>query len=135
VFIIFVVALVIINNAMMMATLQRAREVGTMRAIGAQRSFILNMVLVETLVLGLLFGLGGALGGGAIVRMLGTAGIPASSPTLYIFFSGPKLFPELGASNLVVAFVIVLMVSALSTLYPAFLATRVSPITAMQTDE
>ena len=62
--------------------------------------------------------------------MLGTAGIPASSPTLYIFFSGPKLFPELGASNLVVAFVIVLLVSALSTLYPAFLATRVSPITA-----
>jgi hypothetical protein len=98
-------------------------------------SFILNMVLVETLVLGLLFGLGGALGGGAIVRMLGTAGIPASSPTLYLFFSGPKLFPELGVSNLVVAFVIVTMVSALSTLYPAFLATRVSPITAMQTDE
>ncbi|QRO00398.1 ABC transporter permease [Archangium violaceum] len=135
VFIIFVVALVIINNAMMMATLQRVREVGTMRAIGAQRSFVLNMVLVETLVLGLVFGTMGATVGGVIMRMLGTAGIPAGNEALYFFFSGPRLFPSLHASNLVEAFVIVLVVSALSTFYPAFLATRVSPLQAMQTDE
>ena len=64
--IIFMVALVIINNAVMMATLQRVQEVGTMRAIGAQRSFILSMVLVETLVLGLVFGgLGAGVGSGS----------------------------------------------------------------------
>jgi ABC-type lipoprotein release transport system permease subunit len=135
VFIIFVVALVIINNAMMMATLQRVREVGTMRAIGAQRSFVLSMVLVETLVLGLVFGTLGATAGGAIMRMLGMAGIPAANEALYFFFSGPRLFPSLHVSNLVEAFVIVLVVSSLSTFYPAFLATRVSPLQAMQTDE
>ena len=58
--IIFVVAMVIINNAVMMATLQRTPEVGTMRAIGAQRGFVLAMVLVETLTLGLIFGGAGA---------------------------------------------------------------------------
>jgi ABC-type lipoprotein release transport system permease subunit len=135
VFIIFVVALVIINNAMMMATLQRVREVGTLRAIGAQRSFVLNMVLVETLVLGLVFGTVGATVGGAIMQFLGRVGIPASNEALYFFFSGPRLFPSLHVSNLVEAFVIVLVVSALSTFYPAFLATRVSPLQAMQTDE
>ncbi|HEX8818935.1 MAG TPA: FtsX-like permease family protein [Archangium sp.] len=135
VFIIFVVALVIINNAMMMATLQRVREVGTLRAIGAQRSFVLNMVLVETLVLGLVFGTFGAVVGGAIMQLLGHVGIPAGNEALYFFFSGPRLFPTLHASNLVEAFVIVLVVSALSTFHPAFLATRVSPLQAMQTDE
>jgi ABC-type lipoprotein release transport system permease subunit len=135
VFIIFVVALVIINNAMMMATLQRVREVGTMRAIGAQRSFVLGMVLVETLLLGLLFGTAGAGVGGLIMRALGKAGIPATHEALYFFFSGPRLFPTLQLSNLVAAFIIVLLVSALSTFYPAFLATRVSPLQAMQTDE
>ncbi|PTL80523.1 FtsX-like permease family protein [Vitiosangium sp. GDMCC 1.1324] len=135
VFIIFVVALVIINNAMMMATLQRVREVGTLRAIGAQRSFVLSMVLVETLVLGLVFGTLGATVGGIIMRMLGRVGIPAGNEALYFFFSGPRLFPSLHVSNLVEAFVIVLVVSALSTFYPAFLATRVSPLRAMQTDE
>jgi ABC-type lipoprotein release transport system permease subunit len=135
VFIIFVVALVIINNAMMMATLQRVREVGTMRAIGAQRSFVLGMVLVETVLLGFLFGTAGAGVGGLIMRALGKAGIPATHEALYFFFSGPRLFPTLNLSNLVAAFVIVLVVSALSTFYPAFLATRVSPLKAMQTDE
>ncbi len=135
VFIIFVVALVIINNAMMMATLQRVREVGTMRAIGAQRSFILGMVLVETLVLGLVFGAAGSLVGSGIMAMLNSSGIPAGNEALYFFFSGPRLFPTLSASNLVAAFGIVLVVSAISTLYPAFLATRVSPLQAMQTDE
>jgi len=135
VFIIFVVALVIINNAMMMATLQRVREVGTMRAIGAQRSFVLGMVLVETLLLGLVFGTAGAGVGGFIMRALGKAGIPATHEALYFFFSGPRLFPSLRLSNLVAAFIIVLVVSALSTFYPAFLATRVSPLKAMQTDE
>lgn len=135
VFIIFVVVLVIINNAMMMATLQRVREVGTMRAIGAQRSFVLGMVLVETLLLGLVFGAGGALVGSGIMAGLGSVGIPAANEALYFFFSGPRLYPELSAGNLIAAFIIVMVVSAISTLYPAFLATRVSPLQAMQTDE
>jgi ABC-type lipoprotein release transport system permease subunit len=135
VFIIFVVVLVIINNAMMMATLQRVREVGTMRAIGAQRSFVLGMVLVETLLLGLVFGAGGVLVGSGIMAALGSAGIPAGNEALYFFFSGPRLYPSLNAGNLIAAFIIVMVVSAISTLYPAFLATRVSPLQAMQTDE
>ena len=47
VIIFFGVALVIINNAMVMATLQRVKEIGTMRAIGAQRRFVLVLVVVE----------------------------------------------------------------------------------------
>jgi predicted lysophospholipase L1 biosynthesis ABC-type transport system permease subunit len=52
VFFIFGIAMVIINNAMMMATLQRTQMIGTMRAIGAQRRLILTMVLAESVVLG-----------------------------------------------------------------------------------
>ncbi|XXF76048.1 FtsX-like permease family protein [Myxococcaceae bacterium GXIMD 01537] len=135
VFIIFIVALVIINNAMMMATLRRVREVGTLRAIGAQRSFVLGMVLVETLLLGLVFGASGALMGSGFMLWLGNVGIPSGNEALSFFFSGPRLFPTLSAGNLIAAFVIVLVVSTLSTFYPAFLATRVSPLKAMQTDE
>ncbi|MFZ5469596.1 MAG: ABC transporter permease [Myxococcota bacterium] len=133
--IIFVVAMVIINNAMMMATLQRTQTIGTMRAIGAQRGFVLTMVLVETLVLGLLFGLlGGALGAG-VMALLHAKGIPATSEVMYFFFSGPRLLPVLTAGNLLAAFVIILFVSSVSTLIPAVIATRVSPLRAMQTEE
>jgi ABC-type lipoprotein release transport system permease subunit len=54
--IIFLIALVIINNALVMATLERVREIGTLRAIGAQRRFILAMLVIESLVVGSIFG-------------------------------------------------------------------------------
>src|SRR5499427_564120 len=135
VFIIFIVALVIINNAMMMATMQRVHEIGTMRAIGAQRSFVLGLVLTEIIVLGLVFGGAGAALGTGVVKWLGRVGIAARNDWFYFFFSGPRLHPWLTAANLIAAFVIVLLVSAISTLYPAFLATRVAPVRAMQAEE
>ena len=55
VLIIFLVALVIISNALVMATLQRVQEIGTLRAVGAQRRFILTMLLIESLVVAAVF--------------------------------------------------------------------------------
>lgn len=135
VLILFVVVLVIINNAMMMATMQRVREIGTMRAIGAQGSLVLWMVLLETVVLAAVFGAAAVLVGSGIVLWLGSWGIPAFSPYLYFFFSGPRLYPSLSPWTILVATGLVSAVSMISTLYPAIVATRVSPVTAMQTDE
>jgi ABC-type lipoprotein release transport system permease subunit len=135
VFIIFVVALVIINNAIMMATLQRSREIGTMRAIGAQRGFVLSLVLIETLLLGLSFGTVGTGLGSAMVKWLGHKGIPAGNEFLYFFFSGPRLYVTLGLGSIIGAFVIIFVVTAVSALYPAIIATRVSPIKAMQSED
>lgn len=135
VFVIFVVALVIINNAVMMATLQRVRELGTMRAIGAQRSFVLALVLVETLFLGLAFGSAGTLLGALIVRWLGRVGIPAANEFLYFFFSGPRLHADVSMGSVVGAFVVIGLTAAVSALYPAVVATRVSPVEAMSTDD
>jgi ABC-type antimicrobial peptide transport system permease subunit len=133
--IIFVVALVIINNAVVMATLQRVREIGTMRAIGAQRKFVLAMVLTETVVLGMAFGTVGAGLGSALVLWLNHAGIPAANDFLYFFFSGPRLYPYLNAGSLIGAFFVVLIVTCVSALYPAVMATRVSPIQAMASED
>lgn len=133
--IIFVIAMIIINNAMMMATLQRTQTIGTLRAIGAQRAFVLAMVLVETVALGLAFGALGMAVGSAIMGWLSQAGIAAWNDYSYFFFSGPRLLPTLTAGNLFWALVIIVLVSSLSTLTPAVLATRVSPLRAMQSDE
>jgi len=136
VLIIFAVALVIINNAMVMATLQRVKEIGTMRAIGAQRRFVLIMLMVETVAIGLAFGAAGAALGAAIVWLIGASGgIPATNDQLYFFFSGPSLVPRLGSSSLAVSLAIVLVVSIASGLYPALIAARVSPLEAMQSED
>jgi ABC-type lipoprotein release transport system permease subunit len=136
VFIIFAIALVIINNAMVMATLQRVKEIGTMRAIGAQKSFVRRMLLVETAAVSLLFGLLGAATGAAVVWLIRvTGGIAARNDQLYFFFSGPALLPTLGTTSVLVSLAIVLVVSILSGFYPALIAMRVSPVEAMASDE
>jgi ABC-type lipoprotein release transport system permease subunit len=93
VLIIFAVALVVINNALVMTTLERIAEIGTLRAVGAQRRFLLGMLVVEALAVGGLFGgIGSALGAG-IVAILRMVGIPAFNDIFYFFFSGPRLHP------------------------------------------
>jgi ABC-type antimicrobial peptide transport system permease subunit len=133
--IIFAVAMIVINNAMMMATLQRTQVFGTMRAIGAQRPFVMAMVLFEAVVLGVVFGTGGMLLGSATIEILGKKGIPAFNDYAYFFFSGPRLLPVLNVWNLIIALVLVLIATTVSTLIPAMNAMRVSPLKAMQSDE
>jgi len=133
--IIFVIALVIINNALVMATLERVKEIGTLRAIGAQRRFILAMLVIEAMVVGLIFGAIGAGVGAVLVAIVGKIGVPAKSDIWFFFFSGPRLHPFLGTTNLIVAFVAVLLVSAFSSFYPAWLAMRVTPRQAMSEEE
>jgi len=135
-FILFAIALVIMNNAMVMAMLQRVKEIGTMRAIGAQRRFVLLMSLVESMVIGLTFGLAGAAvaaGLVGLVRALG--GIRTTNPQLQFLFSGPTLIPRFAGGGLAVALAIVVFVSVLSGVYPAILATRITPLEAMQSED
>lgn len=132
IFIIFAVALVIINNSMLMATMERVREIGTLRAIGAQRGFVMAMFLLETLVLGLIAGGAGAVAGAGLVMWLGEVGIPAQNDIMVFIFSGTRLFPTVGAEHLGLGVVVILLVSLISTWYPARTATRVEPIEAMR---
>lgn len=128
-------ALIVVTIGMTIATLQRTPTIGTMRAIGAQRTFVVGMVLVETVLLALTFGVIGAGVGSLVVKWLHDRGIPAFRDELYFFFSGPVLRPELSASGLVLSVVVTLIVSVLAIIFPLVMATRVSPITAMQASE
>jgi ABC-type lipoprotein release transport system permease subunit len=135
VLIIFVVALVVINNALVMATLERVAEIGTLRAIGAQRRFVLAMLLIEAVVIGALAGALGAAVGTIVLTILGTTGIPATTDVMTFFFSGQRLYPQVGAPQLGIALTLVLLVSVASGIYPAWLAMRVSPREAMSAEE
>ncbi|MEP7053162.1 MAG: FtsX-like permease family protein, partial [Pseudomonadota bacterium] len=135
VLIIFVVALVIINNALVMATLERVREIGTLRAVGAQRRFIMAMLVLESVAVGLLFGAAGTVLGAGFIALLGKVGIAAGNDVMMFFFSGPRLYPALASHNLIAALCIVLLVSIVSSVYPAWIAMRISPREAMQSEE
>ena len=133
--IIFAVAIVIINNSMVMATLERVAEIGTMRAIGAGKGFVTWMIIFETAVLGVIAGTAGALAGAAFIAWLGATGIPAGNDFLTFLFAGPRLFPSVGVAHLVAGLIATTVVSVAATLYPARLATAIQPVVAMQGKE
>jgi ABC-type lipoprotein release transport system permease subunit len=133
--IIFIVALVIMNNALVMATMERVKEIGTMRAIGAQRGFILRLFLTESLVLSILFGIIGGVLGSGIVLLMESSGIPATHEMLRFLFGGPVLRPELTFGHVISAATTCVVVAVVSTFYPAMIATRIQPVMAMQAKE
>jgi ABC-type lipoprotein release transport system permease subunit len=133
--IIAAVASIIVNNALLTATLERVREFGTLRAIGAQRPFILTTVVIEAMVMGVVFGGVGAVLGAVIVGIVHSHGIGATADIMYFLFSGPRFLPDLSVPSLFLAVVAMFAISAFASLIPAFLAMRVSPVKAMQSED
>jgi ABC-type lipoprotein release transport system permease subunit len=133
--ILFLVTIVILNNSLVMATLERVSEFGTLRAIGAQKAFVNAMVIFETAVLGSISGLVGAVGGVVFVIWLHGVGIPAPADIFQVIFGGPRLYPTVTIDNVVAGLVATLVVAVFATLYPARLAVGVQPVVAMQGKE
>ncbi len=133
--IIFSVALVIINNTMVMTTMERVTEIGTLRAIGAQRGFIVSMFIIETLVLGVVFGVVGATVGWLLGTYWGWVGLAAPNRQFFILFGGPFLYPSVELSHMLLGMLVIIGVSVISTFYPAYLAAQVQPVMAMRDKE
>lgn len=133
--IILIVAMAIINNSIMMTTLERTREIGTLRAIGAQRSFVLRMFFIETLSISVLSTFAGALAAVGLVFFLGVRGIASPSDFVSFLFGGPRLYPTTSIWLAVWAPLSVSLLALVFTMYPAFLASRISPAAAMQDRE
>ena len=120
---------------------KRGSAAGADLTLARDAGFALNLLkragnrVVEALVVGVIFGGLGAGLGAVIVSIVGKIGIPAKSDIWFFFFSGPRLHPFIGTSNIVAAFIIVLMVSAFSSFYPAWIAMRVTPRQAMAEEE
>lgn len=75
-----------IMNTMFMGVLERIREIGILKSIGASESTILMIFLVESAVIGLAGGIIGTLFGVGILFILGQFGIPYVVSLQLLFF-------------------------------------------------
>ena len=122
------IVLVSVMNVMIMAVFERIKEIGTIAAIGTRPGKILSLFLVEGLSLGIL----GSVVGSALslVAIL----ILKTNPIAFDFGrqKGLLLSPTLDPMEIVIVSVLVIVISTLASLQPAYKASRMEPVTAMR---
>lgn len=104
------------------SVIDRIREIGTLKALGAQNSHILLLFLVEALIIGSLgatVGLLAGIGGGFVLTRLGPG-------------EGPPLDPVYLPTDMVRVWIISVVLSIVAGLFPAWKASRVTPIEALR---
>ncbi len=133
---IIMVALVFgIINTMLMAVLERYRELGMLMAVGMNRIRVFLMIVIETLFLSLVGGPIGVLAGFLTMHWLGIQGIDLSaySEGLREFGYSSILYPYVADKTYLIASSGVIITAILGALYPAYKAIRLNPIEALHT--
>jgi ABC-type lipoprotein release transport system permease subunit len=123
-----------IVNTMLMAVLERVREVGVMIALGTRRSRVFLMIMIETLFLSTVGGPVGLLAGYATISWLGKRGIDLSDYSAGLESIGYEsvLYPRLFLSDYLMIVAGVLITAILASLYPAWKAIRMQPVDAIR---
>ena len=104
------------------SVIERIREIGTLKALGAQKSNILALFLAEALIIGIMgatLGLLAGVGGGYLLTRAGPG-------------NGPPLNPVYLPLDMISVWLISVGLSIVAGILPAWKASRVTPIEALR---
>jgi len=120
------VCMVGISNAMLMSVMERFREIGTMKCLGALDSFILKLFLLESALLGA----AGTLTGVIIGLLLTLTLLAKNYGTIAWKLIPWSSVPLISIGSLIIG----IAITAAAALYPAWKAARMEPVAAMRVD-
>ena len=110
-----------VMNIMLVSVVERTREIGIRRALGATRGDIVRHFFFEALAITVIAGAAGIAIGLGLIRLLENVQMPEGFPA-----------PVLSTTTMIVSVTLIGLVTLLSGLYPAFRAARVDPIEALR---
>ncbi len=113
-----------IMNIMLVSVIERTKEIGLRKAVGARDSDIMLQFVVESLIIGLVGGLLGVLVGWGISSVIG--GVAA--------FGSTALTPEISMGSVLMAVSFSVAVGLVFGLYPANRAAKLEPVEALRTE-
>ena len=112
-----------IANTMYTSVLERTKEIGVMKSIGARNRDILLIFLIESAFLGLVGGIVGALMGLALAFIAATGASSALGIDFKVTLSLPLLLSAISFS---------LLIGVVSGILPAFQASKLNPVEALR---
>ena len=130
--VLFAIVMIGITNTFRMVMYERIREIGTMRAVGVQRSEIRSLFLYEAFFLALGGALSGILAAFIVMNLLSLINFGMNSPAFLILKNGHLSFflPPLRAlANITIIAVLTLI----AAYFPARAAAKMEPADALRT--
>jgi ABC-type lipoprotein release transport system permease subunit len=126
-----------IVNTMLMAVLERVKELGMLMAIGMNKKRIFSMIMLETVFLGMTGAVIGMAISYALIWYTGRTGLDLTS--LYqegfeaMGFS-PMIYPTIGWQSFFQLILLVVLTGVLASIYPARKAMKLNPSEALRID-
>lgn len=122
-----------IVNTMLMAVLERMRELGMLMAIGMSKLRVFVMVLVETIYLSIIGAPVGLFAGWLTIRYYQNVGVDLTeySEGLEAFGYSSILYPYLDADAYIVVTIGVVITAFVGAIYPAWKAVKLNPVEAL----
>jgi ABC-type antimicrobial peptide transport system permease subunit len=126
-----VAGVIAIVNILIISIHERTGEIGTLRAIGATKNYILTMIFIETIILSFLAGMLAVLLGNFLIRIVNHAGITINNGLIRSLLGSSILeisfLPSIAALSLFVS----VFLGCISTIFPVKMALAIEPVTAV----
>ncbi len=123
---------IIVNNSLVVNILDRTREIGTLRAIGARKRYISLQCMVENLILTITSGVLGVIAGNICAHIINKAHIVLHNSLLVQLFGSEEISVYITGGNVIKLFILVIVLALLGWIYPVINALKVTPIDAIQ---
>lgn len=125
-----------IINTMLMAVLDRVKEIGMLMAVGMNKRRIFSMIILESVLLTILGGILGIIIGSGITKIFETRPINlamlAEGMEGYGFAS--QVYTSLSADTIITISILVIITGVLSAVWPARKALKLNPAEATRTE-
>ncbi|MDY2840794.1 MAG: FtsX-like permease family protein [Treponema sp.] len=123
---------IIVNNTLIVNVLDRTKEIGTMRAIGAKKRFISAQCMLETFMMTLSSGVIGTFAGFIASLIINKLKITFTNAFLIQLFGAEALHIHITEGNIFKLFILVVVLGFVGWIYPVFTAIKITPVKAMQ---
>nr|WP_321450720.1 FtsX-like permease family protein [uncultured Carboxylicivirga sp.] len=125
-----------IINTMLMAVLERTKELGMLMSIGMNKARVFKMIMIETVFLSLIGGVVGIIMGAVVTLATANSGIDISMVSEGFGAMGydSVVYPVLKIKNVVDVVIMVFITGMLAAIYPALKALKLKPAEAIRID-
>ena len=132
VFVVLFAGLIVVTNTLVINVLDRTKEIGTMRALGANKRNVVFLCMSETLILSVISAFLSLFISFFVILIMRKFPITLNNLFFEQLFGSKKLIPELTISNVGFGFLVSLIIGLTSWIMPVIEALKILPIKAMK---